>query len=102
MKKVVILAVAVLMFLVLNISTSRADTRYESGMFIGQAAVIEADTQVYSTSNFDMKPFTTLKKGTIVTILSMKNPEKKYHWVLVGFESKAGWIHVTPTVRSER
>ena len=102
MKKVLILAGAGFVILAINISTVRADTRYETGMFVGQAALIEADTKVFSTANFDTKPITTLKRGTIVTILSMKNPEKKYHWVLVGFDSKAGWIHVTPTVHSQK
>ncbi|OQB75660.1 MAG: hypothetical protein BWX89_00007 [candidate division TA06 bacterium ADurb.Bin131] len=74
MKKVLILAAAVFVILAINISTVRADTRYETGMFVGQAALIEADTKVFSTANFDTKPITTLKRGTIVTILSMKNP----------------------------
>ena len=97
MKKTIILAVAVFVILVINISTVRANTQYESGLFIGATAIMEADAKVYSASNFNSNPFTILKKGSLVTIISMRNPEQKYHWVLVEFDGKAGWIHVTPT-----
>lgn len=87
------LAVAVVLFLVINISTSRADYG-----ITGKTAIIAADTKVYNTTNLNEKPWTTLKKGTVVTILGGKNLEEKYNWLLVEFNNNIGWVYVNPTI----
>ncbi len=101
MKKTLVIAIAVFVIMAINITNARAEssvtTQYGKEFFLSNTAYMEADGKVFQSPSFD-SPFKIIKKGTIVHVLDIKNPEKKYNWIMITYEGGYGWVHATPTV----